>query len=227
MAKHGPGDLPIGAEDALLEAAGVPISPRVVVDDPDQAAAAADALGYPVAVKGATRDRVLRSEAGGVSLDLHDPSAVEDAAVRLVERFGAGATPLVVQRMIDRGVDVAVTFRRRTGVTTLTVGMGGVFADEDGALLGVLPASTTDLSMLVGATEVGRQLGRVAGTEYLVEVVASLAALMEAAPEVTALVANPIIAGRHGVSLSDVVIELSEPPQEDLAARRLDLDPEG
>lgn len=66
-----------------------------------------------------------------------------------------------------------------------------------------------------------------AGTEYLVEVVASLAALMEAAPEVTALVANPIIAGRHGVSLSDVVIELSEPPQEDLAARRLDLDPEG
>lgn len=50
---------------------------------------------------------------------------------------------------------------------------------------------------------------------------------MEAAPEVTALVANPIIAGRHGVSLSDVVIELSEPPQEDLAARRLDLDPEG
>ena len=134
---------------------------------------------------------------------------------------------LVVQRMIDRGVDVAVTFRRRTGVTTLTVGMGGVFADEDDALLGVLPASTTDLSMLVGATEVGRQLGRVAGTEYLVEVVASLAALMEAAPEVTALVANPIIAGRHGVSLSDVVIELSEPPQEDLAARRLDLDPEG
>ena len=227
LAKHGPGDLPIGAEDALLEAAGVPISPRVVVDDPDQAAAAADALGYPVAVKGATRDRVLRSEAGGVSLDLHDPSAVEDAAVRLVERFGAGATPLVVQRMIDRGVDVAVTFRRRTGVTTLTVGMGGVFADEDDALLGVLPASTTDLSMLVGATEVGRQLGRVAGTEYLVEVVASLAALMEAAPEVTALVANPIIAGRHGVSLSDVVIELSEPPQEDLAARRLDLDPEG
>jgi acyl-CoA synthetase (NDP forming)/RimJ/RimL family protein N-acetyltransferase len=222
LATHGSGALPIGAEDELLKAAGVPIAPRVVVASAGDAAPAADTLGYPVTVKGATRDRVLRSEAGGVSLDLHDPTVVEDAALRLVERFGDGATPLVVQRMID----VAVTFRRLPGVTTLTVGMGGVFSDEDDAALGVLPASRTDLAMLIGATTVGRQLGRVAGTEGLIEVVTNLAALMKAAPEIATLVANPIIAGRNGVTLSDVVVELSEPPPEDLAARRLDLDPE-
>ena len=224
--QHGEGALPLGTEEPLLAAAGVPIAPRVVVESAEDASAAAEELGYPVTVKGATRDRVLRSEAGGVSLDLYDAKSVDDAATRLVERFGDGAMPLVVQRMIDRGVDVGVTFRRRQGVTTVTIGVGGVFANEDDASLGVLPASRTDLAMLVGGTDVGRQLGRITGTEELVDLLARMCALMEAAPEIAALTANPIIAGIHGVTLADVVVELAEPPAEDLAARRLDFEPE-
>ncbi len=224
--QHGEGALPLGTEEPLLAAAGVPITPRVVVESAEEASAAAEALGYPVTVKGATRDRVLRSEAGGVSLDLYDAKSVDDAATRLVERFGDGAMPLVVQRMIDRGIDVGVTFRRHPGVTTVTLGVGGVFANEDDASLGVLPASRTDLAMLVGGTDVGRQLGRITGTEELVDLLVRMCALMEAAPEIAALTANPIIAGIHGVSLADVVVELAEPPAEDLAARRLDFEPE-
>ncbi|MBP7596699.1 MAG: hypothetical protein KA755_13765, partial [Candidatus Microthrix sp.] len=63
-------------------------------------------------------------------------------------------------------------------------------------------------------------------TEELVDLLVRMCALMEAAPEIAALTANPIIAGIHGVSLADVVVELAEPPAEDLAARRLDFEPE-
>ncbi|MEZ5380774.1 MAG: GNAT family N-acetyltransferase [Microthrixaceae bacterium] len=227
LARLGPGEVPLGEDDRLFDAAGVTMAPRAIVTDPAAAPAAAATVGFPVAVKGATRDRVLRSEAGGVVLDLPDGESVQGAAERLVERFGAGATPLVLQTMIDRGIDVAVVLRRRDRVTTITVGPGGTTADEDDAALGVLPASATDLAMLVGSTSVGRALGRTVGTEALVDLLHRLAALVEAAPEVSTLVANPVIVGPAGAVVADAVIELAHPTGGDLAARRLDLDPAG
>ncbi|MEZ5371798.1 MAG: GNAT family N-acetyltransferase [Microthrixaceae bacterium] len=224
--QHGDGTVPLGAEDALLDAAGVRLAPRRVVADVDSLAEAADDVGYPVTLKGFTRDRVLRSEAGGVTLDLFDGESVEAAAQRLLDRFGDDALPFVVQRMIDRGTDVAVVLRRQQSVTTVSVGMGGVFADEDDAALGVLPASRSDLALLVGFTPIGRGLGRTCGTDSLVTALARLAALMEAAPQVATLVVNPLIVTPTGVVAADVVVELAEPAAEGLAARRLDLDPE-
>lgn len=224
--RHGAGTLPLGSEDDLLSAAGVTVAPRRIVADAESVASAAVDVGYPVTLKGATRDRVLRSEAGGVTLDLFDDDSVTAAAERLVERFGDAALPFVVQAMIDRGTDVAVSFHRLDGVTTVSVGLGGVFADEDDAALGVLPASRSDLSLLVGFTPIGRGLGRTVGTDGLVTTLARLAALMEAAPQVATLVVNPLIITASGAMAADVVVELTEPLPGDLAARRLDLDPE-
>ncbi len=62
---------------------------RVSPPTPDEAAAAAAALGFPVALKIRSPDIVHKSDVGGIALGLGDTGAVRDAAAAMLARIGA------------------------------------------------------------------------------------------------------------------------------------------
>ncbi|MFN3550108.1 MAG: acetate--CoA ligase family protein, partial [Mesorhizobium sp.] len=104
----------------------------------DEAAAAAEALGFPVAVK--ALGVAHKSEAGAVKLNLRDADAVRAAALAMAG-LGAG---LYVERMVTGGIGELIVGVTRDPLfgPVMTVGTGGVMVEllQDTATL-LLPAS--------------------------------------------------------------------------------------
>ena len=130
------------AAKSLLAARGLPVSPGLRAAGADAAVAAADALGYPVALK--ALGIAHKSEAGAVRLNLRDAQAVRAAAEKLTD-LGTG---LYVERMVTGGVAELIVGVTRDPLfgPVMTVGSGGVMVEllKDSATL-LLPSSREDI----------------------------------------------------------------------------------
>ena len=127
--------LPVGWRDVTLDEAaskavllrhGLPVPPGAVCTAPD-AAACANALGYPVVVKVVSAALAHKTEAGGVRLDLRSAEAVH-AAVSSMAHLG---DRFLVERMAQGVVaEVIVGLVRdpQFGLA-LTLGAGGVWVE--------------------------------------------------------------------------------------------------
>src|SRR5690606_34555297 len=87
LAERGSGWLSIDEARRVLDAAGLTIAPGGVATDADDAAAIAERVGFPVAVKLASLELVHKTEIGGVVLDLHDGEAVRGAYAAIERRL--------------------------------------------------------------------------------------------------------------------------------------------
>ncbi|MBL8583008.1 MAG: acetate--CoA ligase family protein, partial [Rhizobiaceae bacterium] len=123
---------------ALLAAAGLPVPEGLRAASVQEAVAAAEKLGFPVALK--ALGIAHKSEAGAVRLNLRDIAAVREAAKALVP-LGSG---LYVERMVAGGVAELIVGVTRDPLfgAVMTLGSGGVLVEllKDSATL-ILPAS--------------------------------------------------------------------------------------
>jgi acyl-CoA synthetase (NDP forming) len=90
---------------ALLADFGIPVATSVVVSDRDAAIAAAEAAGYPVALKTAVPSADHKTELDGVRLNLGDGDSVAKAYDDLAARLGPTVT---IQAMAPKGVEIAL-----------------------------------------------------------------------------------------------------------------------
>lgn len=209
-------------QDELLAAAGVQVIPRTVVLRRGDAERAATALGWPVALKAAHRDRSARSVASGVVLDLGDAAALESTWERMEAMLGEAMHPVVAQRFVDGGVDVAVTVRREgDGAATIEVGMGGPASVTGETELGVLPLSLSDAATLVAASPVGRAVPDPLDRVPVVELVHRLANLATEIAEIELLKVDPVVCSPAAALVADAEVVVGETPDE-LDVRRLD-----
>jgi acyl-CoA synthetase (NDP forming) len=132
-------DLPLPASDGtlaegywgtrqLLAAAGVPfVDARRAVGE-RETLAAADELGYPVALKALGLDH--KSDAGGVALALADAGALESALADMDARLSPPAYSVERMAPTALGVELIAGVRRdpRFGPVVL-VGSGGIYAE--------------------------------------------------------------------------------------------------
>lgn len=132
----------------LLAPAGVPFPEGHFAASADEAAAAADALGYPVAMKAQAAALSHKSDAGGVILGLADAGEVRAAWDRMhasVSAYDAGIAldGVLVEKMGKRGVEMIVGAKHdpQWGPVVLA-GFGGVTAE----ILGDVRLITPDLS---------------------------------------------------------------------------------
>ena len=91
---------------ALVSAFGVPTTRDEIAADADAAVAAAERIGYPVAVKVNSADILHKTEAGGIRLGLADGDAVRTAFAEVVANAGtydanARIDGVVVQEMVS------------------------------------------------------------------------------------------------------------------------------
>ena len=131
-----------GSAKAMLAKAGLSVPPGLRASTPDEAGAAASALGFPVALK--ALGVAHKSEAGAVKLHLKDEASVRAAAEQLVG-LGSG---LYVERMVEGGVAELIVGITRDPLfgPVMTVGTGGVLVEllKDSATL-LLPAGRDDI----------------------------------------------------------------------------------
>ena len=112
---------------ALLADYGVPVVESVRAETLEDAIAAAERLGFPVAVKTAAPGVQHKSDVGGVRLGVDDSPSLEDAYGDLERRLGPQVT---VAPMAPPGVEIALGIVRDPQFGPLVlVGAGGVLVE--------------------------------------------------------------------------------------------------
>jgi acyl-CoA synthetase (NDP forming) len=129
------GALSESAASALLAAAGIPMVTNRVTTSVDAAVAAADALGYPVALKVVSPDIAHKSDIGGVRLDLAESAAVAAAydavlAAARERQPKARIEGVMVAPMVRGGVEAVIGVHEDpTFGPIVMVGLGGVLVE--------------------------------------------------------------------------------------------------
>jgi acetyltransferase len=215
----------LGAEAAfrLFEQFAIPVAPTVLARSADEAASAADKIGYPVVLKIESAQITHKSDVGGVALRLSNAADVRDAYTRIqteVRNRAPSATieGVVVQRMAGEGVEMILGIKRDPlfGPVVLC-GLGGILVEllKDIAV-GIPPLSPRQardmLIRLRGFAILGGVRGKApADVEALCETIVSVSRLaVSLGDRLAGLDINPLIVlpKGQGVVAVDAVVEI-------------------
>jgi acetyltransferase len=150
--------------DATLAEYGIALPQSRSVSTVAEAVAAAEAIGFPVALKIRSPDILHKTEAGGVVLGLASGAMVQQAAERLLASAtaacpGARIEGFLVQEMVE-GVEAILGARDdELYGPMLLAGSGGVLVElvKDAALR-LLPVSDTDVGTMIDSLKLNRLL---------------------------------------------------------------------
>ncbi|MCR3726264.1 acyl-CoA synthetase (NDP forming)/RimJ/RimL family protein N-acetyltransferase [Streptomyces umbrinus] len=228
----GMGGLTLGPDDtcALLGRYGIDVRRALPAPTPDEAAAAAERVGYPVALKTTAPHLRHRADLGGVRLDLADEEQLRRAYAELTSLFG---TPEelrpVVQAMAPRGVDTVVrAVIDPAAGAVLSFGLAGAPSE----LLGdtahrLIPVTDRDAASLVRSIRTAPLLfgwrgSAPADVVALEELLLRLSRLVDDHPEVVSVSLEPVVVAPNGLSALGASVRLAPPPaRDDLGPRTL------
>jgi len=211
----------------LLACYGVHLWRSEQVSGPDEAAAAASGIGYPVVLKaGRLRHRL---DTGGIRMNIEDEVELRaDVAGMAAELGSEDAGTLLVQHMAPRGVSTVLTTAEDPLFgPILSFGLAGDAIE----LLGdvshrIPPLTTTDVQDLVRGVKAAPRLfghgGRAAvDVAALEDVVARVSRLAEDIPQVAGLRLQPVHVHPEGVAVLDASARVAEAPTRADGGRRL------
>lgn len=195
----------------IFEAYGIPVAPWRVVEDADQAIAAAKAIGYPVVVKVDSTDLDHKSDMGGVAINLRDAdaviSAVEDMQARLggsrklnflVQKFLPGGRELIVGASPERGLGHLVMF-----------GLGGIYVEAlKDVIFKIAPVTRVEAEEMLSSIKTSALLDGLRGEKgvdkkAVVDLIQRVSRLVSDFPVIQEMDLNPVMAFEDGVFAVD------------------------
>jgi len=202
----------------LLARYGVPVLDEKTASDPDEAVAAAEALGYPVVAKLCGAGIAHKTERGLVRLGLRDAASVRAAAADLLAlaRPDDGAVDVLVAPMVrgTRELIAGLVADPQFGPCVM-LGVGGVLAEAVGdVVFRLAPITDRDAQDMIDGLATQRILGPFRGEpavdrDALSRVLVGLSRVSEAEPDVVAVDVNPLLVS-DGIPLAvDALIEVA------------------
>ncbi|MFM8331587.1 MAG: bifunctional acetate--CoA ligase family protein/GNAT family N-acetyltransferase [Candidatus Methylumidiphilus sp.] len=211
---------------AVLHAFNIPALPALTARSAGEALAAAESLGFPLAMKICSPDITHKSEVGGVRLNIHNAQAVRQVYGELLAQVQAlrpdavlDGVSLETQHSPPHGREVLV------GIVddplfgpVLSFGAGGTTVEilHDRAI--ALPPLNAHLARaMIAQTKTARLLGAFrhlppACVDAVVEVLLCVSAIACELPEVQAMDINPLLVDEHGAYALDTRILVRPPP---------------
>lgn len=215
------GDLTEAEAKSLLASYGVPITRERLCRSLSESIAAAEEIGYPVALKVMSPDILHKTEAGVVALRVRDEEELRNTYGRILEkaekfRPGARVRGVLVQEMISGGQECIVGVRRDPVFgPVIAVGLGGIFVEvlKDVSLRLAPVDRQTVLSMLQELDGLPLLQGA-RGTpprdvEALVSLVQSVSRMALNEPDLVELDVNPVMVleqGRGAVAVDALIV---------------------
>lgn len=209
----------------LFEFFGLPLISTIVAPDAETAAAAAEKLGVPVALKAVAPGLVHKTDAGGVRLGLEGADAVRTAAAeiqRAVTQAGHELEGLVVQPMAPQGVEMLVgVVHDHSFGPVIACGAGGTTAEliKDVSVR-ITPLTDVDAREMVTSLKTfpllnGYRGGPRCDVAAIEDVLLRVSAMVERHAEIVELDCNPLIAGPGGAVIVDarVRVDTAAPPR--------------
>jgi len=210
--KSNNGYLTPNAVQRLLDAAGIPRAGEAVVTSANDAAKAAEELGFPVVMK--VVGPVHKSDVGGVVLNVKDAETVRKEFDRMIKI--KDTTAILIQPML-KGVELFVGAKREDKFGHMVLcGLGGIFIEVLKDVKAALaPIDTNEaLSMIQGLKGYGIMKGA-RGQEpvnepIFAEIVSRISALLTVAPEIFEMDLNPLLGSKDKVVTVDARIRIEK-----------------
>jgi acyl-CoA synthetase (NDP forming) len=187
--------------ETLLGRYSIHLAAARLVSSGAEAMQAAEAIGFPVALKMISPEQTHKSDSGLVILNLDNLQAVAAAAERLLEKAGGKSVEgLLVQRMAPGGVEILAGISQDAQFgPVVTFGAGGTLVElvEDISVR-LAPISAWDAGRMLAETRVWRLLQGYrqhppADVKKLVELLVTLAQLaMEQRMILVSMDLNPV-----------------------------------
>ena len=213
-AKINPGGQYLAEHSAkeFLRAAGISVPKSQLVANAADAVSAAAEIGFPVAIKVSAPGLIHKSDIGALALNLADGDEVREASAELLRIPGLPAGPeLLIEAMVEPGIEVFVAAHRLGLVPCVVVGMGGVWAEvlADVAVI-LLPADNTrvifEIGRLRGAALLRGDRGQKAfAIEELAQLVVTAGNLLMD-EHLTMIELNPVVVNSSNAVAVDAVI---------------------
>jgi acetyltransferase len=183
----------------LLAHYGIPVTREKLAADSDEAAAAATALGYPVALKACAWEIMHKSGKGLIALNVRTEEEVR-AAFAAIRRAAGLDIPVLVQEMLSGGRELVVGMTRFPGFDPcILFGLGGVFTEalKDNTLR-LAPLSDADAEEMLDDIRGKALLAEFRGMPAadrtaLAAVVQTLGFIALLHPEIAEIDLNPVI----------------------------------
>lgn len=193
----------------LLKPYGIPVvAERVAATSPD-AVEAAEAIGYPVVVKGLGKTLLHKTERNLVHLNIHSAKEVEQAAHLIVENAGDKLEGFLVQPQVAGKRElVAGLFRDDTYGPVVMFGLGGVFTEvlHDVAFR-LAPLNESDARGMIGEIKSRKLLEAFRGEaavdlDELVKTLMGLSRLGVECDDIAEVDINPLLVTPEGKPLA-------------------------
>jgi acetyl-CoA synthetase (ADP-forming) len=201
----------------LLSEYGVPVLDERVATSPDDAVAAADAVGYPVVAKLCGDAIAHKTERGLVRLNLADAESVSAAAADLLAAATAedGDVAVLIAPMVkgNREFIAGLNDDPQFGMTVM-LGVGGVLAEAVADVaFRLVPISRVDADDMIEDLATQRLLGPFRGEpaverDKLIDVLVGLSDAAVANPQLASADVNPLIVVDGAPVAVDALVEL-------------------
>jgi len=205
----------------LLDCYGIPTVPTRLATTAGEAAAQAEALGFPVAMKLASRTILHKTDVQGVMLGLKSGREVRGAFGELEEALEAGGRRgemdgVLLQTMAGRGLEMVLGMIHDPQFgPVLMVGLGGTYLELfSDVQFGLHPVTDRDAARMVERLRSRRLLegyrGEPAGdVAALQEAILRLSYLVEKHPQVREIDLNPVLVMTQGCRVLDVRVSVA------------------
>ncbi len=201
---------------------GIKVPPYRVVDSVEDAVAAANEIGYPLALKVVSEEILHKTDAGGVMLGIDSDSALKGSFEQLAANIKNAAPNLstmkvLVQKMIPSNTELVLgALRDNSFGPTVMFGMGGIYV-EALKMVGfrLSPISLYDAKKLILETLPPALIKGVRGRgpmnlDAIAGVLVSLGQLLEEQPQIEEVDFNPVLPYQDGCIAVDARIIISK-----------------
>ena len=200
----------------ILEAYGLPIPKSMLAKTPQEAAAAAEDIGFPVVLKIVSPQITHKSDAGGVRVGLASEQEVTEAYQQITdnaEKYDSKAQihGCLVVEMVEGGKEVIIGCKREPGVgPMLMFGMGGIYVEilKD-VTFRMAPVAGDEARSMIHSIKTAKLLAGARGDKpsdigALTECIQRVSQLVVDHPRIKELDMNPVVALEDGCRVLDV-----------------------
>jgi len=207
----------------LAHFAGIIVPRSEIVDPRDEKAllAAAEKLGYPLALKAVSTQVLHKTDAGAVMLDIKDKAALAAALKRMKETVarrvpGAIIRHFLIEKMMPPGLELLIGGLRDAQFgPSVSFGLGGVWVEAlRDAVFGILPLTHEETTDMISQTRAGMFLKGFRGSPPLDEeavhlIIGNLTKLLTDFPGIKEIDLNPVRVYAKGAAALDVRVILA------------------
>lgn len=200
---------------ALLSARSIPVPRHEIAGTPDDAARAADAMGYPVVMKIVSPDIIHKSDAGGVVTVIQTATEARDAFDRITRNVtsrhpGVKIAGIMVEQQMAPGLELIIGGKTDPAFgKVITVGLGGKMVEllRDISIR-VLPIDENEIRAMIRELKgyrliTGYRDEPARDEAALIGIIGSVAALFLSDPHISEFDINPLVLYENGACAVD------------------------